>query len=99
MCDASEYFVKVLNGKFREASDKKLHFPDYKLEVVKLFLYWLCQKALPDFYDDCWDDEEAQDERFENKTADRIRVTLMRVWMFGDAYFMPALQDAAMKSM
>jgi len=49
LCSASDYFVKALDGKFKEAVDNTLHLPGCDEATFQLFLAWLCGREFPTY--------------------------------------------------
>lgn len=84
----SEYFVKALTGGFSESKTLALKLPDCTADTLQMFLYYLSSgKELVDLFVPHFDyDREAQ-------------ATLARVWVFGQQYLIPKLQDEAMKAL
>ena len=91
LCENSKYFVKVLDGKFKEAGERILRFPGWSAEVVELFIYWAYKSALPTITDLL-----ARVDSKSMATRD-AEITMIRLWMFGDARLVPKLQNDAMK--
>ncbi|KAK4621991.1 hypothetical protein CLAFUW4_06799 [Fulvia fulva] len=49
LCGASDYFVKALNGRFKEAADHILRLPGCDEATLRCFVYYLTHdKELPD---------------------------------------------------
>lgn len=96
-CSASDYFRSALLGSFSEAKDKKLRLPGCDTAVFELFLYWICNKTLPNFETQTtglsWDDEDyAASEEF----ASKIQALLARLWYVAGMYLLPVLQNDTM---
>jgi hypothetical protein len=49
LTNASDYFVAALDGRFEEADKLILTLPGTDVEAVRLFIYWLTLRKLPDF--------------------------------------------------
>lgn len=88
LCGASKFFVKALDGGFRESQDLRLTLPGCSYETAKLLVYWVYHEELPDFYSEC---EETGDKEYTR----RCILGLAQVWMLGDQILMPKLQNAA----
>ncbi|KAF7188122.1 hypothetical protein HII31_10544 [Pseudocercospora fuligena] len=41
LCQSSDYFVKAVQGAFKEASTATLTLPGASLDTIQLFIYWL----------------------------------------------------------
>jgi hypothetical protein len=98
LLEASDYFARALNGRFRESRDQALTLPGCSVETCQLFLYWLAKSALPDFKVACVAARE-EDEQSAQQASNEAQLGLVRLWYFGEAYLMPALQNAAMRAL
>ena len=95
LCTTLEYFVKALKGNFKEAEDRTLRLPGCDKETLELFLYWACNKALPDFQADIG--HEPGNTRKDLVHANQLR--LAKLWILGDACLLSRLQNDAMRSL
>lgn len=68
-----------------------MRFPGRSSEVIELFLFWAYRNKLSDF---TAREEDDDTDYYDTMTA---HTKLARVWLFGDAYDLPKLQNAAMK--
>ena len=100
MCSASDYFVKALNGKFKEATDYTLRLPGCDEDALRFFVYYLTHgKTLLEFDETCgelagsWDERDSDASQFARKHI----LILMHVWKFADVTLMPKLQNVAIK--
>lgn len=91
LCQTSDYFVKALDGNFKEANEKVLRLPGWNSDVVELFISWAYKPFLPDYRYLC---EPTLENRTTLETSDTQKL-LMRLWTFADAHLIPKLQDAA----
>lgn len=89
LCSASDYFVKALEGPFKEANERTLSLPGCDAKIFSIFLYWMCNRELPNLNGPSEKDDRFFDSMF------RWQKLLIRLWVFGDAYLIPALcQDS-----
>ncbi|KAI7285379.1 hypothetical protein KC345_g1704 [Hortaea werneckii] len=79
-CDISDYFVKALEGDFREAHERTLKLPDCTAETFDVLLYFHMYQRLPD---DVGSEAQAQ-------------LLLVNLWLFGDTYLLPGLKSQAL---
>jgi hypothetical protein len=86
LCFYSDFFRAALNGSFKEAVERKIELPDVKIEVFETFQVWLYTQTLP----------KNEDEATEVYPA---FARLIRLWIFGDKYQIPLLQNNAMDAM
>lgn len=82
LCEISKFFVKAFQGQFLEHDTKLLRFPDTADDTLKAFLYWLINGDLPNTM--TLGDVDAE-------------ILLVQLWVFGDTYMIPVLQNAAMQ--
>lgn len=77
----SEYFEEKVNGKFKEAADKKLILDGKDPDIFAIFYGWLYTGEL----------------RQDGKVGtDLSSTTLVKLWIFGDEHLCPLLQNEAM---
>lgn len=76
LCKAANFFVKALQGPFKEARHRKLLL-DCDQPVFKFFLYWMCHEhSLPHFTDGLNSDDK--------ETCAQLKTLLLRVWIFAE---------------
>ncbi|KAH9831054.1 hypothetical protein Tdes44962_MAKER02131 [Teratosphaeria destructans] len=95
LCHASKYFRAVLHGGFKEASSNILTFPDFDEKILEGFVYWLAAGHLPR-HDEFLSEARNVDP---DKLAEYLldwELLLIRLWIFGDQYMIPKLQNCAM---
>lgn len=95
LCDTSEFFVKALNGDFKEAHKSTLRFPGFGVETVEWFLFWAHKRHLPDFETQILGSDKGD----ENSARDAAQTTLISIWVFADAHLVPKLQNEAMSQL
>lgn len=92
LCEASNYFVEALNGRFVESVSKTLRLPGCDTQTFKLFLFWICKQTLPGHADSArW-----------SRSYEVIGVYLVqmvRLWALGEMLMMPKMQNAAMQQL
>ena len=79
LCDASDYFTKALNGQSAEALSRRITLPNADADTVKLLVYWLVRKDLPDL-------------EYE-KLVHEWSIKLARLWVLGGQLKIARLQD------
>lgn len=90
-CQTSNYFVKALDGEFKEAGEQTLRFPGWTSDVIGLFIYWSYKWTLPEFK------EEIQKSDSKRATSGRVMMSLVKLWQFGEAHLIPRMQNCAMR--
>jgi hypothetical protein len=89
LCNASDYFVKALEGQFEEGLEQTLTLPGCDEDTFKLFLYWLCNHNLPEPFACTRTDSE------EHKA--NTQDALVRLWCLSDMVLIPGLQNETIK--
>lgn len=92
LCQSSEYFVRALDGGFKESTEHRLTLPGCDYQTAKIFAYWIHQKELPNFCKGCGD---RKNEEWDHGQM----MSLARLWMLGDQVLTPKLQNAAAKQL
>ncbi|KAK3686673.1 hypothetical protein LTR37_019604 [Vermiconidia calcicola] len=86
LTNASSWFVKALNERFKEGKQLELHFPGTDPQVLEYFLYYLIRGSAP------------LNSKADNGSKDSYNQLLaVRIWVFGDQHFLPGLQNEAMR--
>lgn len=106
LCRASEYFRKALNGEFKESSTRTLRLPGCDEPTLRLLVFYMERQALPDFLYEVYgyraEDEEDREvghgkfEENEYGAHPEVQTSLVRLWLLGEAYLMPKLQNQTM---
>ena len=79
--------------------ENKLSFTGHDSDTIKLFLFWLYQGELPDFKRKVKaHPRNTRNEKSLQEMVANYEILLIRWWGLGDAYLMPKLQNAAVKS-
>ena len=95
LCSASQYFVKALQGSFKESDEHALRLPGCDADTFRLFLYWLCHGRLPE---DMKDKGPPGDHEERDMFCRRRQELFIRLWCFADAYLLPKIQNEAMRA-
>lgn len=82
LCFYSDYFRGALNGSFKEAIEGKISLPDANADLFYIVNGFLYTREL-----------RQQNNRM---NSDIDLVTLGQLWIFGDRYLMPFLQNTTM---
>lgn len=91
LCQTCDYFVKALEGEFKEAGERTLRLPGWSVDVVQLFIYWAYKWKLPTVAD------HTPGSSGQIEATKQAQLNLVRLWMFGDQHFIPRMQNAAME--
>lgn len=97
---SSEYFEGALQGQFIETKQQKLRLPGCDTTTLHLFLNWLCNRTLSTLCDELYEltDGDVEDDSQEvRQAASKLQVILVKLWVFGEAYLMPKLQNETME--
>ncbi|THX02320.1 hypothetical protein D6D13_08371 [Aureobasidium pullulans] len=86
LCFYSDFFRAAFNGSFKEATEGRIELPDAQLDVFEIFQVWLYSRSL-------LNTEDLQDQPDYQKYPSFS--TLARLWVFGDKYQIPLLQNCA----
>jgi hypothetical protein len=86
LCFYSDFFRAAFNGSFKEATERKIELPDVETDVFEAFQVWLYTRVLP----------EADTE---SKYIHPGWSLLIKLWIFGDKYQIPLLQNVAIDAM
>ncbi|KAI4727085.1 hypothetical protein E4T49_05135 [Aureobasidium sp. EXF-10728] len=80
LCFYSDFFRAAFNGSFKEATERKIELPETEAEVFEAFQAWLYTQKLP---------------KNEIKPAKMYPEwpLLTKLWIFGDKYQFPLLQN------
>ena len=95
LCNASRYFTTALSGAFKESDAQTLKLPGCDEHTFRLFLYWLCNHKFPDPYKDAVTLTHGSEEKKAYITTQQL--LLVKLWVFGDAYLLPRLQNDTMR--
>jgi hypothetical protein len=95
LCTAAKYFRDALGGSWAERGSKPITLPDCDEETCQYFIYWLAYRKLPSSLanEDSPMDADGDDTGSDD-TLNSCR--LVKIWVFGDKYVMPQLQNATM---
>jgi hypothetical protein len=101
LCQASPYFVKALNGSFREGKERTLRLPGCDPDTFELSIAYLATAALPDYpgVADILSDLEGEAAEQMGENIETIQKKLIRLWSFADRHLLPKLQNAAMRGL
>lgn len=91
LTQASPWFVKALDERFQEGQNLKLEFPDTKQETLEFFLRWLFKPTEP------WPPYKLSE--MSRQLLHDQQLAAVRLWIFADKHFIPALQDVAMRNL
>lgn len=96
LASASAWFRAAVSGRFKEGQERILRLPDVDSAVVEDFLYWLYHNRV----DIGWKgDEKHMDEAELLELRTKRCVHAIRVWAFGDVYFLANLQNHVMQEL
>lgn len=90
LCSLSDYFTTALGGSFKEGRDNTLRLPGCDTETFKMFLYWACNRSLP---------EAPEPGKGTTPANQTFQFIMVKVWCFADAILLPQLQNDAMKAL
>lgn len=82
----SDFFRAAFNGSFKEATEGRIELPDTQVDVFEIFQVWLYSRSL-------LNTEDLQDQPDYKKYPSFG--ALARLWVFGDKYQIPLLQNCA----
>jgi len=90
LCAASDYFVTALKQEtFSEGNTRDLCLPGCDDETLAYFLHWLTYRTLPSQRSHVNEHKSSQD-------CQHCHSAMIKLWAFGDAYFLPKVQSLAM---
>ncbi|KAH0273977.1 hypothetical protein KCU91_g5600, partial [Aureobasidium melanogenum] len=84
LCFYSDFFRAAFNGSFKEAAERKIELPDTEVDVFEAFQVWLYTQKMP---------------KNENTSSGKVHLEwpiLIKLWIFGDKYQIPLLQNIVM---
>ncbi|KAG9657191.1 hypothetical protein KCU64_g5367, partial [Aureobasidium melanogenum] len=84
LCFYSDFFRAAFNGSFKEAAERKIELPNTEVDVFEAFQVWLYTQKMP---------------KNENTSSGKVHLEwpiLIKLWIFGDKYQMPLLQNIVM---
>jgi hypothetical protein len=90
LCFYSDFFRAALEGSFKEAKEGKIELSDVTIDTFEAFQVWLYSQSLRNI-------EEPQDSSKPLKLPGFG--TLARLWVFGDKYQIPLLQNCAIDAL
>ncbi|KAH0290258.1 hypothetical protein M436DRAFT_50684 [Aureobasidium namibiae CBS 147.97] len=90
LCFYSDYFRAAFDGSFKEAVERKIELPDVKIDTFEAFQVWLYSQSFRSI-------EDLQDSSEAPKLPSSRR--LARLWVFGDKYQIPVLQNGAIDAL
>ena len=82
LCFYSDFFRAAFNSSFKEATEREIELPDTEIEVFEAFQVWLYTQDLP------------QNEALPTSVYLEWPL-LIKLWVFGDRYQIPLLQNNA----
>lgn len=97
LCHASPYFVKALNGSFKEGKERKLRLPGCDPDTFERFIGYLANGQLPDYKAIYLAMKSEQDDSQRLEIHEGFQNQLISLWSFADAHLMPELQNEAMR--
>lgn len=80
LCFYSDYFRKAFTGSSEEASENKITLSDVSVEIFEAFQHWLYTRRL----------------EHDESDSPNAYVWLAKLWVFGNLYHTPLLQNNAM---
>ncbi|KEQ81747.1 hypothetical protein M438DRAFT_367628 [Aureobasidium pullulans EXF-150] len=89
LCFYSDFFRAAFNGSFKEATEGRIELPDAQVDVFESFQVWLYSRSL-------LNTEDLQDQPDYQKYPSFS--ALARLWVFGDKYQIPLLQNCVIDS-
>ncbi|KAK5166590.1 uncharacterized protein LTR77_008133 [Saxophila tyrrhenica] len=101
--NASQYFVKALEGSFIESTEQVLKLPGCDSATFDVFFFWLCKGNLPTTLQVIgglgYQDRDVSTMRARRSEDCEKQKLIVRTWCFGDACLLPVLQDVAMRAL
>lgn len=114
LCQYSEFFRGALEGKFKEAEERKVNVPDVTPRTFAVFMSWLYTQTIKTPDDDEWDlklDEEYKAIRADDANkphSDQVlrdfvkrneqAALFLRLYCFADEYGVPSLRQQVMQT-
>ena len=89
---ASPYFAKALDSRFREGEERIIRFTDTPRAIVENLIFFLFYHTIQ-----FGDFEEKADGDYHLVDYDPNEELAIRLWIFGDKYLLPTLQNMAMR--
>jgi hypothetical protein len=90
LCFYSDFFRAAFEGSFKEASERKIELSDVLTNTFEAFQVWLYSQSLRNFEDSQDSTKLLEFPSFQ---------TLARLWVFGDMYQIPLLQNSAIDAL
>jgi hypothetical protein len=90
LCFYSDFFRAAFEGSFKEATEGKVELSDVTVDTFEAFQVWLYSQSLRNI-------EDPQDSSTPSALPDFA--TLARLWVFGDKYQIPYLQNCIIDAM
>ncbi|CAD0088398.1 unnamed protein product, partial [Aureobasidium mustum] len=90
LCFYSDFFRAALEGSFKEANEGKVELPDVQVEIFEAFQVWLYSRSLRNIEDD---------QSLPGGSKLPSFGDLARLWVFGDKYQIPLLQNCAIDAL
>ncbi|KAG9558853.1 hypothetical protein KCU71_g3793, partial [Aureobasidium melanogenum] len=90
LCFYSDFFRAAFEGAFKEAHENKIELPDVFVDVFEAFQVWLYSRSLRDPKDP--GDSSTRPQFL-------LHGTLAYLWVFGDKYQIPLLQNDSVDAM
>ena len=91
LVQASPWFAKALDERFEEGQTLELRFPETTQKTLEHFLRWLFDRVNP------WPPYDTM--TLSQLETGRRQLIAVRVWIFAERHFIPALQDLAMRNL
>jgi hypothetical protein len=97
LCFHSPYFEKAFTRDWKESTTKAIDVVETSHEAFGLLAHWIYHQEIPFDLKELMEKERDQD-RF-NDLPRKHYDTLVDLWILGDRFFMPAVQNLAIDAM